>query len=852
MYIRNVFKKCVERIDSGFNYAVILELNNLVNISTNEPIGSTILVSSYIPPQYSNIYDDELNGIEILREKLVDLKMRFPDHNLLVAGDLNARVGSLYDYLPDDNVDHIPNVNWYEPSNFNIPRNSKDTSTNEFGDHLSVMCIELEIYILNGRIDGDLNGEFTNITENGKSVVDYVLADQTIINVVKSFCVSDIAEANHLPLQCVLGVKFDQSEELVNAQNALHVSLSNIPKFKWKNNLRSDFLNTLSDADSLASFNSVLNLADNSVDEAVKMFVDVIHKAAEPMAVHTKNRKTFIQPKWWCPNCDILKTRKYNCLKRFKLTNSEADLYNYRNARREFKNLCKMKKLEWKNHLRERLIESRSNPTEFWKTVKNSIRQHFQISELITPVEWFKYFEQLLNQNVTIDEEFADHVKTFTESHDSHCGVCAGHEQGSAETQELNGVISEEEILKSIMDMSNGKAAGIDGVVVEMLKCSTHITLPYLCHLYNSILSTGQFPKQWCKAVLAPLHKKGTMSDPNNYRGIALLSVLGKVFTKILNNRIVHWLETGDLQIEEQAGFRKGYSTIDNIFILQSLIQKYCSRSRGRFYTIYVDFSKAFDTVPHALLFYQLLTKGMHGRVLQVLKSMYAQLESCVRTPGGITEFFKCTIGTRQGCMLSPCLFSLYVGELITMLDESRCRGTYVNDDAENIIALLFADDIVAGADTVGRLQHIINVIANFCKKWGLIVNLSKTKVMVFRGGGPLRQNEKWYFDGKLLEVVSAYKYLGSIFTPKLVWSQCQKTLALQAQKGLFLIRKFSYACEGLPVDIMFELFDKMISPILLYSSEIWGFEHANEIEKMHIKFCKQVLGVLLQVLRQL
>lgn len=88
------------------------------------------------------------------------------------------------------------------------------------------------------------------------------------------------------------------------------------------------------------------------------------------------------------------------------------------------------------------------------------------------------------------------------------------------------------------------------------------------------------------------------------------------------------------------------------------------------------------------------------------------------------------------------------------------------------------------------------------------------------------------------------YKYLGTMFTPKLVWTRCQKTLALQAQKGLFLIRKYCYACDGLPVDLQFELFDKMILPVLLYSSEVWGFMVANDIEKIHTRFCRYVLSV--------
>ena len=580
------------------------------------------------------------------------------------------------------------------------------------------------------------------------------------------------------------------------------------------------------------------------IEEALNVFVDIIHRAAEPMEVtSTKSRIKRWQPRWWTKECEQLKSQKYCKLKKFKTSNNPQDLIEYKNARSGFKNMCNIKKMLWKDKLKDNLIKSKSDPVTFWKTVK-SLNPHCIPTTDITAIEWLTYFEKLLNQEVEINVEFSDIVTGYTETHDSECEICKGTQPGSDEIQELNNAISSEEILKCIKDMSNGKAAGIDGVVVEMLKSSNHIVVPFLKHLYNTVLSSGNFPKQWCQAVLVPIHKKGNKSDPNNYRGIALISVLGKIFAKIVNNRLVEWAETCGAQKEEQAGFRKGYSTTDNIFTLQALIQKYCSRKGGRLYTIFVDFSKAFDTIPHSLMFYQLMTKGVHGKVLNVLRSMYSSLESCVRTPDGLTSTFHCTRGTRQGCMLSPFLFSLYVGELVSMLEAADCRGVFVNEDAANIAALLFADDVVGMADTVGRLQKIINVIEVFCDKWGLIVNLSKSKVMVFRNGGPLRKNEAWYFKGKKLEVVSSYKYLGTMFTPKLSWSLCQKTLSTQAQRGLYLIRRYNYACDGLPVDLLFELFDSMIAPVLLYSSEVWGFTLAKDIEKVQTNFCRYVLGV--------
>ena len=146
---------------------------------------------------------------------------------------------------------------------------------------------------------------------------------------------------------------------------------------------------------------------------------------------------------------------------------------------------------------------------------------------------------------------------------------------------------------------------------------------------------------------------------------------------------------------EEQAGYRKGYSTVQHVFVLQSLAHKYLSKKKGRYYVLFVDFSKAFDTIPHFLLWFKLLNSGIGGKGL----SMYSQLKSCVRTPEGLTEFFECKIGTRQGCVLSPLLFVLYIGELVDMMKQNGCQGIYIDENAPNIMILLFTDDIVQGSD---------------------------------------------------------------------------------------------------------------------------------------------------------
>ena len=120
-----------------------------------------------------------------------------------------------------------------------------------------------------------------------------------------------------------------------------------------------------------------------------------------------------------------------------------------------------------------------------------------------------------------------------------------------------------------------------------------------------------------------------------------------------------------------------------------------------------------------------------------------------------ISEEFACGIGTRQGCMISPFLFRFYLNELIPLMEDKDCQGVYVNEYHANINMLLYADDLVIVGDYIGRVQKVLNTSGEFCKKWRLQVNMSKTKLMVFRNGGIIKQNKVLYFDGQRLGNVS-------------------------------------------------------------------------------------------------
>ena len=178
------------------------------------------------------------------------------------------------------------------------------------------------------------------------------------------------------------------------------------------------------------------------------------------------------------------------------------------------------------------------------------------------------------------------------------------------------------------------------------------------------------------------------------------------------------------------------------------------------------------------------------------------------------------------------------------MCEQDGGQGVYLSEDFPNVMTLLFADDMVEGADMVGRLQHLINILENVCDTWGFKVNINKTKVVVFRNGGIVKGNEKFFFKGQELNIVSFYKYLGVIISSRLTWTLAQNTLAPHSLKSIGFIKGVARVCGGLEPDMQFELFNKMVRPMLTYGAEIWGFDVKRVIEDVEVKYCKWILCV--------
>ena len=362
--------------------------------------------------------------------------------------------------------------------------------------------------------------------------------------------------------------------------------------------------------------------------------------------------------------------------------------------------------------------------------------------------------------------------------------------------------------------------------------------------LFNSLLNSGQFPEEWSVGIIVVLFKGGDKSDLNNYRGITLLSIFGKFFLGVLLDRLNDVISKYKILEENQIGFRKGYQTSDHVFTLRAIIENTFVNSKSPIFLCFVDFRKAFDSVDHKLLLQKLVTYGIKGSFLKIIASLYEKVKSCVRGNNSLTDMFSCNRGVRQGCLLSPVLFALYLNELN---DHIKAFSQGILVDNLYVHSLLYADDLVLIAKDEKDLQSQLDALDSFSKSLKMEVNLDKTKVMILRKNKRKTQAKNsviWKIGRKEIAECDSYKYLGVTLKSNGSFSEHVDKIKEKAQKSYFSLITKSKEWGNFQPRLFLYLFDHTIAPILNYASEIWGFEDWSKLETLHLKACKYALGV--------
>lgn len=766
------------------------------------------------------------------------------DYNcsFILCGDFNARTSDFPDYVEDDTADHIHALPDDYVTDLPLKRVSEDKGFNRYGSELLDFCKQTGLRILNGRAGEDgSTGKCTYVGSSGRSLVDYVIASQRLFSFIDTFSVDD---PNILSDHCVINFSLCSHTNIHDDNNN---SKSGTESLKFKYVWNSQYADLYQEA--LESENvqfEITNLktdllyvqSEENLNANLMSFQKTVDNVCSPLFqknVVNRNSENFISEcnhPWYNDDCKLKRNSFYDCLNNYRFNKQDAaSRESMVRSRSEYKKTLRHSRYEYRKSRTQKLENARyNNAKEYWKLLKGLCPSNGP--KKLSSQHFASYFKAINNPEGRFFQA-DDDILFFNER----------YLNGELDVMfhELDVEISLGEIRKGIQSLKCNKSSGPDLFLNEFLKYGINSLIEYLYVLFNRIFDTGIFPEAWGEGYIIPLHKKGSTENFENYRGITLLSVIGKLFTNILNTRLNEWAENYHVYVEAQAGFRRGMGTLDNIFVLQSLIS-HCINSNKRLYSAFIDFKKAFDFVVRDVLWYKLIQSGVRGKILTVIQAMYRNIKSRVKFNNTLSDEFSSYVGVRQGECLSPFLFSMYINDLESELIQKDVDG--IDIGMLKLYLLLYADDIVIFSSTEEDLQKGLDVLSDYCERWKLTVNTEKTKIMIFRKGGNLPRNLSFMFQGSEIEVVSKFVYLGVTFSTGGSFNETHKKLSGQALKAIFKLNQYLYNFTDISPKHTLELFDKLIAPILMYGSEVWGFSKHVQQERVHLQFCKKLLGV--------
>lgn len=370
--------------------------------------------------------------------------------------------------------------------------------------------------------------------------------------------------------------------------------------------------------------------------------------------------------------------------------------------------------------------------------------------------------------------------------------------------------VDEIEIIEAIKSLKLDKSPGSDNITNEMLKISPTKLAGPLAVLFNTIINKSETPSQWSESNIILIYKKGDPKDIGNYRPISLLPSLYKLFSTIINKRISATLELK--QPIGQAGFRKGFSTVDHMHTIGLIIEKY-QEQRRPLYIAFIDYQKAFDTVTHSSIWKSLEQQGVEDEYINVIKSIYNNNTGKIKLET-LGPSFSIERGVRQGDPLSPKIFIAILETIISEIDWSQSglyiKGTFLSH-------LRFADDLVLLSESSTQLQYMIGTLHIASVKVGLEMNLTKTKTMTNSWRRPITIN------GEPLEYVDQYIYLGK----RISFDKNNNELEIE-RRVQYTWNKYWSLKEifksNLPIATKTKVMNSSLLPCLTYGCQTWKF----------------------------
>lgn len=466
------------------------------------------------------------------------------------------------------------------------------------------------------------------------------------------------------------------------------------------------------------------------------------------------------------------------------------------------------------------ILDSKVNPKSFWSYVKKKTKKPGDVSSLHNDN----------NDIIVKDNEKATLLNNYflsvfvTEPDDNFFNV---NRVNDVEYTLSSFMVEETDISKIINKVGVSKSAGPDNIHARLIKECNKIFSKIFCLIFNKSLGEGVLPIQWKQANIKALFKKGKRTSCSNYRPVSLTSIICKIFESLIRDKLLVFLESNSLLSKYQHGFRSGHSCLTQLLeIMEDFTDFY--DQHVSFDCIYLDFSKAFDRVPHERLLTKVYNMGIRGDLFTWLRGFLSNRIQRVCVNGTFSAWGDVTSGIPQGSVLGPILFSIFI-----------------NDLPDNIVSnvMIFADDTkIYNSDSNSNiLQEDLNRLFAWSTDWLLPFNIDKCKVLHY---GRNNNGINFTLDGSVVSDDVVIKDLGVQFQSNFKFDAHISKITSTANSRLGLIRHTFHRIER---EGFLVLYKALVRPILEYCNQIWSpylRKHHLAIEKIQRRATKLLHGM--------
>ena len=552
--------------------------------------------------------------------------------------------------------------------------------------------------------------------------------------------------------------------------------------------------------------------------ENIKTLTDNILEAADSTVPRSKGRSHRPTVPWWNEECaKAIQVRK-RALRIFSKYPTATNLTSFRRLRAKARKVVKeAKRASWEKYVSD--INYRTPITDIWRKIKSisGSNYHLAVSSLkeadrvlTTPPEISECFGRRLAEtscNGSYDEAF----RVLKEQNETIPLTFNPRDSGEV----YNDPFSLWELSSAILESRDG-SPGIDTVHNAFLRNLPKEALPQMLRSLNQIWSEGSFPAPWRESIVVPILKQGKdRSDPNNYRPISLTSCVCKVMERMVNRRLVWWLERRNLLSDIQCGFRRGRSTSDHLVRTDNFIQE-AFLLRQNVIGVFFDLEKAYDRVWRYKILKTLDEWGFRGNLPIFVKNFLSARVFKVRIGEYLSRFYPQENGVPQGSVLSVTLFAIAINDVAECIRSPVMGSLFVDD-----LAIFCRSSKLTSASRL--IQLTLNKLSVWSQRNGFRFSTEKTKCIHFYRGQGVHVPPSLYLNGNELPYVENVRFLGMTLDRRLNWRDHFRILRDNCFKVLNILRFLSHSTWGADRTSMLMLYRALVRSRLDYGSIVYS-----------------------------